>query len=198
MDRLKDLEKILSAARDFGKNLQDDVDKLQAELDKVRADNDKLQAENKTLHSENDKLKADGDGLLEEVEKLENVVKDMRAANSTFGVNLNKLMGQLNQAINDSHEKFMAQINSLMRDEFQKFLSEYMSKVNPDNLKKSDKKSDSADKKDSAEVTTKAVTAQSSTELTVGETEVLPAEKVDEKKSSKMMYADFYAEENVD
>ena len=198
MDRLKDLEKILSAARDFGKNLQDDVDKLQTELDKVRADNDKLQAENKTLQHENEKLKTDGDSLLEEVEKLENVVKDLRAANSTFGMNLNKLMGQLNQAINDSHEKFMAQINSLMRDEFQKFLSEYMSKVNPDNSHRSDKKTSAENKKDFAEVETKAVTAQTSNKVTIGETEVLPAEKVDDKKSSKMMYAAFYAEENVD
>ncbi len=150
------------------------------------------------MQNENEKLKADSDGLLEEVEKLENVVKDLRTANSTFGMNLNKLMGQLNQAINDSHEKFMAQINSLMRDEFQKFLSEYMSKVNPDNVKKSDKKSDAENKKDSAEVETKAVTAQTSTQVTIGDTEVLPAEKVDSKKTSKMMYADFYAEENAD
>ena len=198
MDRLKDLEKILSAARDFGKNLQDDVDKLQADLDKVRAENDKLQAENKTLQNENEKLKTDSDSLLEEVEKLENVVKDLRTANSTFGVNLNKLMGQLNQAINDSHEKFMAQINSLMRDEFQKFLSEYMSKVNSDNAQKAPEKSDAENKKDSVEVETKAVTAQSSTQVTIGETEVLPAEKVDGKKTSKIMYADFYAEESVD
>ena len=194
MDRLKDLEKILSAARDFGKNLQDDVDKLQADLDKVRAENDKLQAENKILQNENTKLKDESDSLLEEMEKLEDVVKGLRTANETFGVNLNKLMGQLNRAINENHEKFMAQINSLMRDEFQKFLSEYMNKIKDANAKKAEVEN----KKDSAEVTTQNVTVQNSTSITVNESEVLPAEKVNEKKPSKMMYADFYAEESVD
>lgn len=191
MDRLSDLEKILSAARDFGKNLQTDIDKLQADLDKVRADNDKLKAENKNLRGENDKLKADGDNLLEEMEKLENVVKNLRNANETFGVNLNKLMGQLNQAINDSHEKFMAQINLLMRDEFQKFLSEYMSKINADENKPSNPKN--ADKKKSE---VELQTSVKTTEISAENVEILPALK-DDNKASKMIYADFYAEENI-
>ena len=50
MDRLEDLEKILSAARDLGKNLQGD-------LDKIRTDNEKLNAENKSLRAEMTSLK---------------------------------------------------------------------------------------------------------------------------------------------
>ncbi len=92
MDRLTDLEKILSAARDLGKNLQDDIDKL-------RADNEKLQTENQRLQTENYNLKKDNDNLLDEMETLENVVKNLRTANETFGVNLNNLMGQLNLSL---------------------------------------------------------------------------------------------------
>ena len=191
-NRLNDLEKILSATRDFGKNLQSDIDKLQADLDKVRADNDKLKAENKNLRGENDKLKADGDKLLEEMEKLENVVKSLRSANETFGVNLNKLMGQLNQAINDSHEKFMAQINSLMRDEFQKFLSEYMSKVKADVKTSTQNKNKSTN--DSSE--TSVVKTSTPNITTHNEKNTALAHNVTTSKS-KMLYADFYAEESV-
>lgn len=178
MDRMSDLEKILSAARDFGKNLQDDLEKL-------RADNAKLQEENKTLRADNESLKKDNDGLLDEMDTLENVVKDLRSANETFGVNLNKLMGQLNQAINDSHEKFMSQINTLMRDEFQKFLSEYMSKI----------KADAANKKNPQQGKKKAVDSTETTALT--ETEIFVPSNNPDKSKSKEVYADFYAEENV-
>ena len=51
MDRLSEFEKILTAARDLGKNLQDDIDKL-------RAENEKLTAENQRLQNENGKLNA--------------------------------------------------------------------------------------------------------------------------------------------
>ena len=175
MDRMSDLEKILSAARDLGKNLQDDVDKL-------REDNKKLEEENKNLRADNEKLKNESDSLLEENLMLETFAKDLRAANETFGVNLNKLMGQLNQAINDSHEKFMSQINTLMRDEFQKFLTEYMSKV----------KADTANKKYQQSGKKKAV---ESTALT--ETEIFVPAKNSDKSASKEVYADFYAEETV-
>lgn len=176
MDRLGDLEKILSAARDLGKNLQADIDKL-------RADNEKLQAENKNLRTDNEKLKKESDSLLEEMDTLENVVKDLRSANETFGVNLNKLMGQLNQAINDSHEKFMAQINTLMRDEFQKFLAEYMSKIKSD-----------TNKNDSQ--TSKKKSPKSETvELTKAEN--LSVQNNSTNQQPKMLYADFYAEESV-
>ena len=181
MDRLEDLEKILSAARDLGKNLQGD-------LDKIRAENEKLTAENKTLRTDNEKLKAESDSLLEEMDTLENVVKDLRAANETFGVNLNKLMGQLNQAINDSHEKFMAQINNLMRDEFQKFLSEYMSKIKSSADK--NKPKDNADKKKSLNPND-SIPAESAA---VTKTEN-PASGKNSNKKSKVVYAEFYAEE---
>ncbi len=176
MDRMSDLEKILSAARDLGKNLQDDVDKL-------REDKKKLEDENKTLRADNEKLKSDSDSLLEEMETLENVVKDLRSANETFGVNLNKLMGQLNQAINDNHEKFMLQINTLMRDEFQKFFAEYMSQI----------KAETANKKNQQSGKKKA--ADSTTALT--ETKIFVPTQKNDKSKSKEVYADFYAEENV-
>lgn len=186
MDRLSEFEKILTAARDLGKNLQDDINKL-------RAENEKLTAENQRLQSENGKLKTDSDNLLEEMETLENVVKDLRAANETFGVNLNKLMGQLNQAINDSHEKFMTQINSLMRDEFQKFLSEYMSKV------KADVKTSTADKKKSTNaINETSIVKTAAPNITVNDAKnSTPAHNVTTSRS-KMLYADFYAEESVD
>lgn len=185
MDRLNDLEKILTAARDFGKNLQSDIDKL-------RAENEKLSTENQRLQTENAKLKTDSDNLLDEMETLENVVKDLRSANETFGVNLNKLMGQLNKAINDSHEKFMAQINSLMRDEFQKFLSEYMSKV------KASEKTSSPDKKNSTNVVTETSVVKTSTQNINPNAEKKSnlAHNVTTSKS-KMLYADFYAEESI-
>ena len=167
MDRMSDLEKILSAARDLGKNLQDDVDKL-------REDKKKLEDENKTLRADNEKLKSDSDSLLEEMETLENVVKDLRSANETFGVNLNKLMGQLNQAINDNHEKFMAQ---------QKFFAEYMSQI----------KAETANKKNQQSGKKKA--ADSTTALT--ETKIFVPTQKNDKSKSKEVYADFYAEENV-
>ena len=186
VDRLSEFEKILTAARDLGKNLQDDIDKL-------RAENEKLTVENQRLQSENGKLKTDSDNLLDEMETLENVVKDLRAANETFGVNLNKLMGQLNQAINDSHEKFMAQINSLMRDEFQKFLSEYMSKV------KADVKTSTQNKKKSTNDSSETSVVKTSTPniTTHNEKNTALAHNVTTSKS-KMLYADFYAEESVD
>lgn len=186
MDRLTDLEKILSAARDLGKNLQDDIDKL-------RADNEKLQTENQRLQTENYNLKKDNDNLLDEMETLENVVKNLRTANETFGVNLNNLMGQLNKAINDSHEKFMAQINSLMRDEFQKFLSEYMNKVKVDDTAttSSNGKKKINDEKSLAKTTVKS-------NVTVKDTEILsPAENIAESKS-KIIFSGFYAEEAID
>ena len=175
MDRLDDLEKILSAARDLGKNLQDDLDKL-------RADNAKLQDENKNLRADNEKLKSDSDSLLDEMETLENVVKNLRSANETFGINLNKLMMQLNQAINDNHEKFMAQINLLMRDEFQKFLTEYMSKIKAD----ADNKNSQAGKKKS----------HNKENVSLTKTENLPTTQ-NNSDTKKIQYADFYAEENI-
>ena len=203
MDRLQDLEKILSAARDLGKNLQDDVEKL-------RADNEKLQTQNEKLQAENEKLKSDSDSLLEEMETLENVVKDLRAANETFGVNLNRLMGQLNQAINDSHEKFMSQINALMRDEFQKFLAEYMNKIKADvdknkfqkpshdakDVKK--KKSDESVNEDTVYVVTETAVANVSNKggVTASKEKALAPDIAG--AQSKMLYADFYAEENID
>ena len=200
MDRLQDLEKILSAARDLGKNLQDDVEKL-------RADNEQLQTQNEKLQAENEKLKNDSDSLLEEMETLENVVKDLRAANETFGVNLNRLMGQLNQAINDSHEKFMSQINSLMRDEFQKFLAEYMNKIKADADKNKSpkpshekkKKSDEIVNEDTVYVVTETAVANVSNKggVTASKEKAL-APDVADKLQSKMLYADFYAEENID
>lgn len=196
MDRLKDLEKILTAARDLGQNLQNDLDKL-------RADNEHLQAQNKRLQTENEKLKADSDNLLDEMETLENVVKDLRAANETFGVNLNRLMGQLNQAINDSHEKFMAQINTLMRDEFQKFLAEYMSKIKADADKNTAPKQQhndkNANKKKSGEVVTETavVNVDAKGGVTASKAEVLSPDIAGDNKS-KMLYADFYAEETID
>ena len=188
MNRLTDLEKILTAARDLGKNLQDDIDKL-------RAENEKLQTENQRLNKENENLKTDNDNLLDEMETLENVVKNLRAANETFGVNLNSLMGQLNKAINDSHEKFMSQINLLMRDEFQKFLAEYMNKVKEDDKAKS---SPNGKKKDKAVVTETSLSKTVKGGVTVKDTEILsPAENIAASKS-KMLYADFYAEETID
>ncbi|MBQ9486882.1 MAG: hypothetical protein IJU91_03645, partial [Selenomonadaceae bacterium] len=182
MDRLQDLEKILTAARDLGKNLQNDVDKL-------RADNEQLQAQNKRLQAENEKLKSDTDNLIDEMETLENVVKDLRAANETFGVNLNRLMGQLNQAINDSHEKFMAQINALMRDEFQKFLAEYMNKVKAgaeqNTTHKPPHDDKNAKKKKSAEVVseTAVVSVDTKSGVTTAKAEVLTPDLAGENKS---------------
>ena len=197
MDRLQDLEKILTAARDLGKNLQNDVDKL-------RADNAQLQEQNKLLQAQNEKLKSDTDNLLDEMETLENVVKDLRAANETFGVNLNRLMGQLNQAINDSHEKFMAQINALMRDEFQKFLAEYMNKIKAgaeqNNTHKPPHDDKSAKKKKSADAVTETavVNVDTMSGVTTAKAEVLSPDVAGDKNQSKMLYADFYAEEAID
>lgn len=196
MDRLQDLEKILTAARDLGKNLQDDLDKL-------RADNEQLQTQNEHLQAENEKLKSDSDKLLDEMETLENVVKDLRAANETFGVNLNRLMGQLNQAINDNHEKFMSQINALMRDEFQKFFAEYMRKIKADTAKNKSQKQPhddkNAKKKKDDDVVTDTAVAKVDTKggVTTKKVEVLSAD-VSDKSQSQMLYADFYAEETID
>ncbi len=196
MDRLQDLEKILTAARDLGKNLQNDVDKL-------RADNAQLQEQNKLLQAQNEKLKSDTDNLLDEMETLENVVKDLRAANETFGVNLNRLMGQLNQAINDSHEKFMAQINALMRDEFQKFLAEYMNKIKAGAEQNKSQKpphdDKSAKKKKSADAVTETAVVNVDTKggVTTAKAEVLTPDVAGDNKS-KMLYADFFAEEAID
>ena len=196
MDRLQDLEKILTAARDLGKNLQEDLNKL-------RADNEQLQTQNKRLQAENEKLKNDSDNLLDEMETLENVVKDLRAANETFGVNLNRLMGQPNQAINDNHEKFMSQINSLMRDEFQKFFAEYMSKIKADTDKKNFQKPShdykNAKKKKSDDIVTETAVANVTAKGGVTKEEVfMPPDTVGDKTQSKMLYADFYAEESIE
>ena len=192
MDRLQDLEKILTAARDLGKNLQNDVDKL-------RADNAQLQEQNKLLQAQNEKLKSDTDNLIDEMETLENVVKDLRAANETFGVNLNRLMGQLNQAINDSHEKFMAQINALMRDEFQKFLAEYMNKIKAGAEQNKSHNDKNAKKKKFSDAVTETAVVSVDTKggVTTAKAEVLSPDVAGDNKS-KMLYADFYAEEAID
>ena len=196
MENLSDLEKILTAARDLGKNLQSDAEKL-------RAENQKLHEENIKLLAENEKLKNDSDSLLEEVDTLENAMKDFRSANETFIVNIDKLMKQLNAAINDSHEKFMAQINALMRDEFQKFLLEYMNKVKPNKQQQAEKKSPqknssegkkkSPDKEDSADLTQ----AHSSGETVFSEPTSSDVATAGADKNSKEVYADFYAEETT-
>ena len=194
LDNLANLEKILAAARDLGKNLQSDAEKL-------RAENWKLNDEINKLRADNERLKSDSDSFLEEIDTLENAMKDFRAANETFIVNIDKLMKQLNTAINDSHEKFMAQINSLMRDEFQKFLLEYMNKVKPNEqpaAKKQPQKNSAEGKKKSNEHKSQAglVQVTSSGEMIFSEPEP-SAVANDSGKKKKEVYAEFYAEETV-
>ena len=196
MDNLSDLEKILAAARDLGKNLQSDAEKL-------RAENKKLIEENRKLLAENEKLKGDSDSLLEEVDTLENAMKDFRSANETFIINIDKLMKQLNAAINSSHEKFMAQINALMRDEFQKFLLEYMNKVKPNKQNPADKKSpqknspDGKKKSNEQKDSTDLVKVNASGEVIFSEPETSDVANAGAEKKSKEIYAEFYAEETV-
>ncbi len=170
MKQLVDLENILAAAREIGENFQQELDKLRSENETLQKENSDLRDENKILREENEKIYI-------EMNSLRSAKEDLRAANESFSANLSQLIANLNE----THEKTMAQITTLANDGLQKIVVDYVTKIRGEEVEVHE--------------------AQAVEKYSPAEAEVIVDDAVIvavDSKKSKLAYADFYAEANVD
>ncbi len=125
MNQLGDLEKFLTAAREFGENQKKELDEareeakaLQMEIDDLRKQNDALQKELNELREENKKIYI-------EMNTLRKAKENFLVANDVFAANLNQMVTQLTE----NHEKVMNQISNIANNGLQKFVVDYINKV---------------------------------------------------------------------
>ena len=188
MNQLGDLEKILSAAKEIGENLQSELSNLREENELLKIEVNDLRDENKILREENEKIYL-------EMNNLRTSKEDIKAANDAFSNNVNQLVTHLE----NNHQKTMEQIVQVLNGGLQKFVADYMKNFAPAKIVQTETKTaeNLDEEKISDEITEVAAVdkySDSNNEVIVEDVETALATN-DGSKKNKMQYAAFYAEE---
>lgn len=172
MEKFAELEKILSAAREIGENLQGDLDNVRKENETLKNAGDELREQNETLQKESHELRA-------EVENLRAEKNELLEANKTFVTNLSNLMRHFN-------------------GEFQKIFAEYVEKVHftKEEISPAENDDDQSEEDGDSSVFNGIILSEGD-EIIVEADDVLPATRENPATKKKMVYAAFYAEEHT-
>ncbi len=210
MNQLGDLEKFLTAAREFGENQKQELENARAETKALQMEIDDLRKQNEALQKELEEVRAENKKIYIEMNNLRKAKENFRVANDIFAASLNQMVTQLTE----NHEKVMNQLSAVANNGLQKFVVDYVNKVRvnienasvassatppPADIKKTvppePKKPEPAVVSNFKEAPTldKYSPTKAPTVVVVDSEQNLPANKTAAKP--KMQYAQFYAEE---
>ncbi len=125
MDQLGDLEKFLTAAREFGENQKQELDAARAETKVLQMELEDLRKQNESLQKELDELRAENKRIYIEMNNLRKAKENFRVANDVFAASLQQMVTQLTE----NHEKVMNQLSAVANGGLQKFVVDYVNKV---------------------------------------------------------------------
>ena len=125
MNQLGDLEKFLTAAREFGENQKQELENARAETKALQMEIDDLRKQNDALQKELGELREENKKIYIEMNTLRKAKENFLVANDVFAANLNQMVTQLTE----NHEKVMNQLSTIANNGLQKFVVDYINKV---------------------------------------------------------------------
>ena len=105
MEKLRELEEVLTAAKKIGEKFQDELSKLQTEKNLLAEENAELRATNQKILAERTGMLIEMNNLLAENDRL-------RKVNEMFGKNFQQLPQQLHFIMQNEFQKFLTAATS--------------------------------------------------------------------------------------